>query len=78
MIEVRLLDVLARRPKGENSLYWLEKTSGVTYNTLHAFANGKRVATDHSVLDRICAALDCQVGEILVHVPGGKKKIAKH
>ncbi len=76
MIEVRLLNVLAQRPKGESSLYWLERQSGVTYNTLHAFANGKRGSVDFSVLDRICTALGCAAGDILVHVSGEAEKKA--
>jgi putative transcriptional regulator len=74
MIEVRLLQVLAARPKGESSLYWLEKKTGVTYNTLHAFAKGKRESVFFATLDAICKTLGCQTGDIVVYVPGRKTK----
>jgi putative transcriptional regulator len=73
MIEVRLKELLKGR---EKSLYWLAAASGVTYNTLHAVANGKRDSIHFPTLEKICEALDCQAGEVIVYVPT-KKDIVK-
>lgn len=66
MIEVRLSQLLEEKGK---SLYWLEKQSGIRYNTLHPFAKGKRESVFFDNLDKICEVLECQPGDLLVHVP---------
>jgi len=47
----------------------LQEISGVNKNTLYAIYNGSITRIDISVIDRICAALNCQPGDLLEHIP---------
>ena len=51
----------------------LQEKSGVNKNTLYAIYNGSITRMDISVIDRICAALNCQPGDILEYVPDKKE-----
>jgi putative transcriptional regulator len=55
------------------TLYRLAKETDLAYSTLHKFSNGRTVSIDFRVLDLICATLNCQPGDLLVHVPSGSK-----
>jgi len=48
----------------------LAEKVGVTEQNLSILKNGKAKAVRFSTLDRICEALDCQPGDILVYQPG--------
>lgn len=61
MIKFRLEELLQGR-----SLYWLAQESGVAYSTLHAIKKGDVQAIYVSVLYRICKALECTPGDLLV------------
>ena len=71
MIKVRLKELLQERGK---SLYRLAAETGVTYNTLHAVANGKRDSIHYPTLDKICKSLACEPGDILIHVSPKAKR----
>jgi DNA-binding Xre family transcriptional regulator len=71
MIRIALLDALKRRNK---SLYWLEQATGVDYSTLHRMATKPIRRVDLPVLDKICAALKCEPGELLVRTEGGRQE----
>lgn len=47
----------------------LQELSGVNKNTLYGIYNGDIKRIDVSVIDRICAALECQPGDLIEHVP---------
>ncbi len=47
-----------------------EKVGGVTEQNLSILKNGKAKAVRFSTLDKICEALDCQPGDILVYQAG--------
>ena len=70
MIEVRLREVLEARGR---TRYWLEKESGIHYNTLARIERAELSnRIELRVLDKICRALECQPGDILVWVDEGK------
>jgi putative transcriptional regulator len=45
----------------------LQKKCGVNKNTLYAIYNNTCTRVDLSVLNRICQALDCQPGDLMVY-----------
>jgi putative transcriptional regulator len=47
----------------------LQEKSGVNKNTLYAIYNNTSTRVDLSVLNRICRALQCQPGDLLVFTP---------
>ncbi|EIW19502.1 MULTISPECIES: helix-turn-helix domain-containing protein [Pelosinus] len=47
----------------------LQELSGVNKNTLYAIYNNTATRVDLSVLNRLCAALNCQPGDLLEYVP---------
>jgi putative transcriptional regulator len=66
MIEVRLREVLEARGR---TRYWLEKESGIHYNTLARIERAEHAnRIELRVLDAICRALQCQPGDLLVFV----------
>jgi putative transcriptional regulator len=58
----------------QTSLYRLQKLTGVSYNTLHRLKTGTSQGITFDVLNRICTALDCLPGELLIQVKTRKKK----
>lgn len=61
MVKFNLEELLQGR-----SLKWLERESKVAYSTLHAIKKGKQKEINLSVLYRICKALDCKPGDLLI------------
>ncbi len=62
------LDVMLARRKmkvGE-----LAGKVGITLANISILKNGKAKAVRMETLDKICAALDCQPGDILEYIPG--------
>ncbi len=47
----------------------LSELSGINKNTLYSFYNGSLTRFDASVLERLCAALNCQPGDLLEYIP---------
>lgn len=71
MIKVRLNEVLEERGK---TLYWLWKQTGVRWATVWQIGKGEVVRMNIDALDRICEALECQPGDLLVRVENPKTK----
>ena len=69
MIEVNLDVMMARR---RMSLNELSERVGITIANLSILKNGRAKAVRLETLDRICAVLDCQPGEILEWREDGK------
>lgn len=66
------LDVMLARRKmkvGE-----LAEKVGITLANISILKNGKAKAVRMETLDKICAALDCQPGDILEYIPGPADK----
>jgi len=47
------------------SLYRLEKETGIAHTTLTRIRDSKTKGIDYRVLEAICRALECEVGELL-------------
>jgi putative transcriptional regulator len=70
MIEVRLKDLLEARGR---SRYWLAKESGIQYKTLARIEDAEHTnRIELRVLDKICRALECQPGDLLVWIDDTK------
>jgi putative transcriptional regulator len=63
MIVPRLDKVLA---KEKRTFYWLAKETGVSHTTLWRLKKGKAVGINFETLEKICRALRCQPGDVLV------------
>jgi len=74
MVRLRLKELLQERGK---TSYWLAKETGVRYATIWQMINGKVARLNMEALDRICTALECQPGTLLVQVQSRASKAAK-
>ena len=63
MINIRLSEMLEER---DRTLYWLSVKSGVRYATVWKLSRGEVGRLNLNALDRICEALECQPGDVLV------------
>lgn len=66
MIKTKLAELLKER---DRSLYWLAKETKVAYTTLHKIGKRETTGIDFHVLSGICAALECQPGDLLIYEP---------
>lgn len=71
MITIRLNELL--KEKGR-TLYWLAKQSSVRYATVWNLSRGEVGRLNIDALDRICEALDCQPGDLLMRDTQSKKR----
>lgn len=71
MIRFRLNEVLAERGQ---TLYWLWKQTGIRWATVWQIGNGEVSRLNLEALDRICEALECQPGDLLLRVEPSKKR----
>ena len=65
------LDVVMAQRK--MTLSQLSEQVDITLANLSILKNNQAKAVRFSTLEAICAALDCQPGDILVYVPDGKE-----
>lgn len=63
MIVPRLDKLLANQKR---SFYWLAKETGVSHTTLWRLKKGKAVGINFETLEKICRALRCQPGDVLI------------
>jgi DNA-binding Xre family transcriptional regulator len=70
MVELRVREVAER--KGISNPLALSKESGIAYANCHKIWNNQQKMIGLDTLDRLCAALDCEPGDILVRL-GDKK-----
>ncbi len=71
MIKFRLNELLEERGQ---TVYWLWKQTGVRWATVWQFGKGEVSRLNMDVLDRICEALECQPGDLLVRTETPKKR----
>lgn len=71
MIKVLLNGLLEER---ERTLYWLSMQSGVRYATVWKLSRGEVGRLNLDALDRLCEALECQPGDLLVRETKTKSK----
>ncbi|HUF05270.1 MAG TPA: helix-turn-helix transcriptional regulator [Aridibacter sp.] len=62
-IEVRINELLKDR---QRTAYWLAKETGISYTTIWRLGKGDALGINFSTLEKICLALDCGPGELLV------------
>lgn len=73
MIQWRLKELIAKKERleGRSLPYRLiYKETGISPNTLSKIATGKIEQIGVSTIDRLCAYLDCEPGDLLVRVEG--------
>lgn len=66
MIQINIDVMLAKR---KMSVTELANRVGITLANLSILKNGRAKAIKLETLDKICAALDCQPGDILTFLP---------
>jgi DNA-binding Xre family transcriptional regulator len=71
VIRIRLKEVLKEKNK---SLFQLSYESSTPYTTLHRISKSNQRRIDLEVLSRICLALGCQPGELLIETDLKRKK----
>lgn len=62
-IEIRIDELLAQQ---ERTAYWLSKESGVGHTSIWKLRHRKNKNLNLDHLERICRALDCQPGDLIV------------
>ncbi|HKV39083.1 MAG TPA: helix-turn-helix domain-containing protein [Blastocatellia bacterium] len=73
-VEVRLTEILEERGR---TIYWLSKQLGVDFTALYRLRDGVAKGIRFELLGRICEALNCEIGDLLVLAPG-KQSSEKH
>jgi len=73
MIEIRVDQLLAEHGR---TFYWLAKETGISHTTLWRLKKDKALGINFETLEKICAALKCQPGDILA-LPSTKKQARK-
>lgn len=63
MIQVQLKRMLKKR---KHSMYWLASATGSHYPSIYRLAEGEVKLVSLDLLDKICAALNCDITDILV------------
>jgi putative transcriptional regulator len=63
MIVARIDKLLA---KEKRTFYWLSKETGISHTTLWRLKKGKAVGINFETLEKICRALRCHPGDVLV------------
>ena len=61
-IKFRIDEVL--RERGQ-SLYWLSRTTGVSYTTLWRFTKDRALGMNFATLEKMCVALECSPGDLI-------------
>lgn len=74
VIQRQLHKLLKKRGK---SIYWLAKETGVSEQALSRFMKGKTTGIEFETLNRICEALDCKPGDLLVYVANDETNDAR-
>jgi putative transcriptional regulator len=73
MIEIRVDQLLAEHG---HTFYWLAKETGISHTTLWRLKKGKALGINFETLEKLCQALDCQPGDVLV-LPRAKSSAKK-
>ena len=74
MIRVKLGELLEARGK---PLYWLARETGADYKALWMLRASRTQGITFAMLDRVCTALGCAPGDVLVQVEGQRRPTAK-
>ncbi len=72
MIAIQVDKLLAARGR---TFYWLAKETGISHTTLWRFKKGKALGINFDTLEKMCQALECQPGDVLIF--SNEKKSSK-
>jgi putative transcriptional regulator len=72
VIEIRVDELLEEHGR---TFYWLAKETGISHTTLWRLKKGRALGINFDTLEKICAALKCQPGDVLRL--GSEKKAKK-
>ena len=70
-IKFKITDVLQERGQ---TLYWLSRTTGVSYTTLWRFTKDRALGINFATLEKVCIALECAPGDLMELGPAEKGK----
>jgi len=73
-IKFRIEEILRKR---EQSLYWLSRTTGVSYTTLWRLTKDRSLGVNFATLEKLCVALRCGPGELMELESGDTKEKPK-
>lgn len=62
-MEIRIDQLLERKRR---TFYWLAKETGISHTTLWRLKKGKALGINFDTMEKLCAALECQPGDVLV------------
>ena len=74
MIEVRIGQLLKTRGR---TFYWLAKETGISHTTLWRLKKGKALGINFITLEKICATLDCQPGDMFTLINQKRQRTKK-
>ena len=72
-IKLKIDDDLETHLAGR-SLYWLAKTSGIPYSTVHKIASNKTDGISFTVLEKLSDALECEPIDLIIRSDSSKGK----
>ena len=72
MVELKIREVA--EGKGISNPFALSQATGLAYATCHNIWNGQPGMIGLDTLDRLCEALDCEPGDLLVRTTSRKAK----
>jgi len=70
-ITFKIEEVLRQR---EQSLYWLSRTTGISYTTLWRLTKDRALGMNFATLEKMCIALNCRPGDLMELDPDKKQK----
>jgi putative transcriptional regulator len=69
MVKIRVDELLAKHGR---TFYWLAKETGISHTTLWRLKKGKALGINFETLEKMCQALKCQPGDVLIIEANGK------
>jgi putative transcriptional regulator len=70
-IKFRIEEILQKR---EQSLYWLSRTTGISYTTLWRLTKDHSLGVNFATLEKLCVTLRCTPGDLLQFESDTKEK----
>lgn len=71
MIKIQINELLKEHKRTK---YWFIKEMGGSYTSMSNLMNNKTKGIKFDTLDKICNLFDCEIGEIITHKKGKRKK----
>ncbi len=69
MVKIRVDELLAKHGR---TFYWLAKETGISHTTLWRLKKGKALGINFETLEKMCQALKCQPGDVLIIEADGR------